>query len=329
MSLLPVDPPAFTIPSTASSPSAAQPTVSLTDYPLPDGTWRWVSRAWMIDMHGDGQVQYDGFEYNWFFRSKNWRPEVGFMSAGGFVRRRRWLRLMMRPAQVREGANGAATPDGLLEVPLLEHHEGASRPPSVTLSAAADDTNSPAEIWKGDEGDWNRCHAALKRLRRDGRKLELWQRWLGVMLPRSSANSVAEKGEDQEKRPQLSTNDSRSSSHTSQDGTLAADSGARTNQAPVKCISTVIRAHVSVRFPSQYVQSNVQFNLFHPLLQGSDILQLFIYPDSRAKFLDILARSGLLPELQAGLGVSKSMHVLDFWSYTQCLTDGSTNSDDV
>lgn len=36
-------------------------------------------------------------------------------------------------------------------------------------------------VWKGGdpEQDWIRCHTLLKRLGRDGRKLELWKRWLG------------------------------------------------------------------------------------------------------------------------------------------------------
>ncbi len=53
--------------------------------------------------------------------------------------------------------------------------------------------------------------------------------------------------------------------------------------------------------------------------QGSDILSLFVYPDSRAKFLFLLGRVGLLPEIRAGLGASDSVQILDFWSYTRDL----------
>ncbi|KAF8350060.1 hypothetical protein F5887DRAFT_858528, partial [Amanita rubescens] len=92
-SLLPMDPAPFTLPSTSFSRSK-QPFKSLNDYQFPDGTWRWVSKSWMIDMRSDsGEVQYDGFEYNWFFRRHHWRAEVGPLSAGGWVRRRRWIRL--------------------------------------------------------------------------------------------------------------------------------------------------------------------------------------------------------------------------------------------
>jgi hypothetical protein len=40
------------------------------------------------------------------------------------------------------------------------------------------------EVWKGDsvEQDWTRCHKVMKYLGRDGRKLELWKKWLGEYL---------------------------------------------------------------------------------------------------------------------------------------------------
>ncbi|KAG0708859.1 hypothetical protein DFH29DRAFT_345129 [Suillus ampliporus] len=111
LSLLPIDPPQFTVPSTSLKQSR-QPNITLSNYPLPDGTWRWVSRTWMIDMRTDsGEVQYDGFEYNWFFREKNWHAEIGKLSTGAWVRRRRWVRLMMRPAQHTAGhSEGSPSP---------------------------------------------------------------------------------------------------------------------------------------------------------------------------------------------------------------------------
>jgi hypothetical protein len=35
------------------------------------------------------------------------------------------------------------------------------------------------EIWRGNENDWPRCHAALKTLHGDGKRLELWRSWIG------------------------------------------------------------------------------------------------------------------------------------------------------
>jgi hypothetical protein len=46
------------------------------------------------------------------------------------------------------------------------------------------DIHSPSqfdvlEIWRGNDNDWSRCHTALKTLRSDGRRLELWKSWIG------------------------------------------------------------------------------------------------------------------------------------------------------
>ena len=135
----------------------------------------------MIDMRGDGQVQYDGFEYSRSFRSRHWSPSPGVLSNRGLVRRRRWIRLMMRPAHAQHEADGDPDAPHTLPstLPEFEHNEeGATRPPSVVLTIS--DTSEGAEIWRGDADDWGRCHAALRHLGRDGRKLELWARWLGL-----------------------------------------------------------------------------------------------------------------------------------------------------
>ena len=44
---------------------------------------------------------------------------------------------------------------------------------------------------------------------------------------------------------------------------------------------------------------------------------MFVYPESRAKFLQLIGHVGLLPELRAGIGAMDSTQLLDFWSYTQ------------
>lgn len=178
LSLLPHDPLPFTIPSTSSKRSQ-QPEVSLDEYPLPDGTWRWISKSWMIDMRTDsGEVQYDGFEYNWRFRRDRWTANVGKLSSGGWVRRRRWVRLMMRPARTVEGICGAGSSSS------GSPHAGKSI--CSSLGSLSEFTNDAADldardVWKGDdvEQDWMRCHMIMKHLGRDGRKLELWKRWLG------------------------------------------------------------------------------------------------------------------------------------------------------
>ncbi|KAG5723341.1 Meiotically up-regulated gene 65 protein [Termitomyces sp. T112] len=166
-SLLPFDPPPFTTPN--ASPSLKHASISLEDYPLPDGTWKWVSKCWMIDMRSDtGEVQHDGFEYNWVFRAHKWSADVGSFSAGGWVRRRRWIRLMMRPARTQKSAASSFSHlvnDARVDVP----HNFAD----IDLGWLKEDV----------EGNWQKCCLLMKYLGRDGRKLELWKLWLAPHLP--------------------------------------------------------------------------------------------------------------------------------------------------
>ncbi|KAI0689609.1 hypothetical protein BC835DRAFT_1282676 [Cytidiella melzeri] len=306
LSLLPIDPPAFTIPSASKQSRRHHPDVSLASYPLPDGDWHWVSRTWMVDMRGDGQSQYDGFEYNWFFRQKKWGPLVGFMSSGGWVRRRRWVRLMMRPAQTRAvAASGNATPalhgiaDELLQ---LQHTEaGATRPPSVmlTLNDEEEEEKEEASVWTGDlQGDWERCHRALMRLDRDGRRLEVWQRWLrpsnnfdGQGLDRRKTKAVPQKQWSEDSNPLPSQHDRYNTSTV--DGMLTADTGVVLDPAPREHMARVLRAH------------------------GSEILELFIFPNTRHRFVELVAEADLLSDFRASFGPTQPM--FDFYSSSQSI----------
>lgn len=199
LSLLPNDPLPFTMPNYSLKRSKHQPLVSLTDYPLPDGQWRWVSKAWMIDMRTDaGEVQYDGFEYNWVFQKHHWRAEVGTFSAGGLVRRRRWVRLMMRPGTEKiEGENGDHSQAS--NTPVLMG--GSKTPPSLGdsrsdfgIGMAEDMGISLDSVWMGEDPDedWARCRTVLKCMGRDGRKLEVWKRWLGYCHPNHADKTISE-----------------------------------------------------------------------------------------------------------------------------------------
>lgn len=238
MSLLPMDPPPFTIPTSDSS--LPQPTVSLTEYPLPDGTWRWVSREWMIDMREDAQVQYDGFEYSWSFHSKKWRATIGFMSAGGLVRRRRWVRLMMRPRRPLEQDPISAPSSGSNISEMLEiRYEGAvTRPPSVISVPDELHDGEAGEVWRGDDDDWTRCHAMLKRFGSDGMKLELWKAWLGDDRDREH------KGKKRY-RQQWSDDSGLFPSGASQDNSsIPADVRPYADEAPRELVRVVISTHV-------------------------------------------------------------------------------------
>ncbi|KAG8683140.1 hypothetical protein FRC08_014504, partial [Ceratobasidium sp. 394] len=175
-------PPPFTIPNQPSGHGRGKTRqretlrapAALADYQLPDPNWRWVSKFWMVDMRGDGEVQQDGYEYNWCFRSKGWRTSIGSFNAGGWVRRRRWVRLMMRPANVNtlpSSADTSVTPS-------------SSGIPDSSLPVPVDGMDGNEEedtrIWRGDADDWTRVRNALRKFRSDGRRLEAWEQWLGL-----------------------------------------------------------------------------------------------------------------------------------------------------
>ena len=149
-------------------------------------------------MQSDGQVQYDGFEYNWFFRKHKWSA-----TSAAWVRRRRWIRLMMRPAtsHLPPSTNGHITSStspslnaparAIQNQSLVISDGGPSRlswksgiqslPPSASSSRSATSSVAPGFIWQGDGGDdWERCHDYLRSLTRDGKKLEAWKLWLGL-----------------------------------------------------------------------------------------------------------------------------------------------------
>ncbi|KAG1749989.1 uncharacterized protein EDB91DRAFT_1344565 [Suillus paluster] len=281
LSLLPIDPPQFTVPS-KSLKQSRQPNISLSNYPLPDGTWRWVSRSWMIDMRTDsGEVQYDGFEYNWFFRENNWHAEIGKLSTGAWVRRRRWVRLMMRPAQHTTGhSEGSSSPSTsksrLSGQPLytsLVHPQS-----DIALDELAREANLE---WEGNEQDWVRCRCLMRRLGRDGRKLELWRMWLSPHLSDVSDTDLARKG----KHPEYESSPSMSSGNN----------GSGIQSPPLEHLGTLLRNH------------------------GDAVLRSFIFPDSRAQFINLIKRASLASELGRSLGNGFSSTEVDFWSYLKGL----------
>jgi len=124
---------------------------SLDDYTLPSPLWIWISRFWMVDMRGDGEVDANGWQYGRTFGSATWRPHPKPFSRGGWVRRRRWVRLMTKPVSVVEPARAR-----------------------VFGNTSVD----PTGLWRGDADDWTRCRHALKSQTTDGQRLDLWKAWL-------------------------------------------------------------------------------------------------------------------------------------------------------
>ncbi|KAJ7783791.1 hypothetical protein DFH07DRAFT_789117 [Mycena maculata] len=292
-SLLPTDPAPFTTPN-SSNKRSKQSDVSLSVYPLPDGAWRWLS-PWMIDMRSDsGEVQHDGFEYNWTFRTHKWHPESGPMS---WVRRRRWIRLMMRPAKRKDhkkhadlssNPNTPITPAASMR---NRYSVASSFPPSVLDSFLEDDSLADAradEVWlsDNDEENWEKCRILMRAAGRDGRILELWRRWLGDEPdPRDKRGKRKQWTEDDD--PPID-----------QVVSELPPPPARPPPPPVANILPALRKH------------------------GGDILHSFIFPESRARFIEMLERVGVLPELNSDFGTTD----VQFWSY---LKDGIIPEDSV
>lgn len=85
-SLLPVDPDEWTDPKFQTS------AMDTSDYELPDPSWEWVHKTWLVDMTGD--VDEDGWEYAMTFHGSPWHGNYEIFRS--FARRRRWLRLRKR-----------------------------------------------------------------------------------------------------------------------------------------------------------------------------------------------------------------------------------------
>lgn len=173
----------------------------------------------MIDMR-DGNVQHDGFEYNWSFGGKKWRSRAGRFNTGALVRRRRWARLMVRPAAG-------------IETSADEQPEDSRRKEGSPSSgeALAWDT-----VWKGDEEDWNRCHAALRSQDGDGRKLELWEEWIDHR-PRDRTNA---------QRKQWTEDSGYLPSEAARDTFFQTREGQRNAGPRSDVIAVVLRQHVSI-----------------------------------------------------------------------------------
>jgi len=282
LGLLPLDPPAFTLPDTNPAhhlfaSKSHEPSLTLVSYPLPDGNWRWVSKSWMVDMRGD--VQYDGFEYNWLFRKGKWRSDVGNLSGGAWVRRRRWVRLMVKPAKQPSKSNTT-------ESPALSHVSFGRAVPSSQLPSVAgsisESSSKPSDmIWEGDpHDDWLRCREYLRSFPQDGKKLEIWKQWFGSSNKESFMVVKKQWTEDDALLPSqtLRTDDSKEFS---------------VSPAPMESITPIIRENID------------------------EILKMFVFPDSRALFFKILRNSGIPADLKSGGFVSPldSSQSLNFWSY--------------
>lgn len=168
----------------------------------------------------------------------------------------------------------------------------------------------PDEVWQGNEEDWHRLRHFMLRFGRDGRKLEVWRLWLGYYHPehKDMFSQVDFKGNRREK--QWTEDDGPLPSEVA---TLKMFSEETVGMPPREYLIPVLHKYVSyiiLSFRAIKLTSR----------QGQKILRFFIYPDSRAQFLKLLALAGLLPEMNIPLGNTIDvMSEVDFFSYNSSL----------
>ncbi|GAN00981.1 conserved hypothetical protein [Mucor ambiguus] len=109
--------------------------MNIENYQLPDPTWQWVSKDWMIDMTED--VDEAGWQYALKFHGAVWHGNYKHFRS--FVRRRRWIRLRHRPL------NNQQLLQQQSQEPLLLNMSD-STPTSSLSSAAADVPYSDTDI---------------------------------------------------------------------------------------------------------------------------------------------------------------------------------------
>ncbi|KAG8881504.1 hypothetical protein FRB98_004287 [Tulasnella sp. 332] len=366
-SLFPSDPPPFTVPSSQinakDTSTFTKSPCSLRDYQLPDARWQWLSKNWMVDMRGDGEVCSDGFEYNWAFRSndKGWRPYPGHVSTGGWVRRRRWLRLMMRPADKRSDEVGVkyTVSQEAKEPDVSQGGIQVGGVPARQWSTISEEMKT----WQGDvAADWDRCHKLMRSTNRDGRRLELWVDWLGVgrtpeakglvngdyMTAATATANLAGVEKTQEKNavPTICVDHDLSPASPVENGIVSDDEFYTPRPMPpgaeqMEWILAVLREHV--RFILKLDVAGYLPPTFNQ--QGNTILSLFIFPDSRAHFIELLNAASIDTSLVTGathgpydpnhvITMPRSPSLPEFWSQRNSLVyvgdrEGTSSADSM
>lgn len=118
-SLLPIDPSAWVNRHWKDSP------VNITNAQVPDPSWEWAWKTWYVDMTGD--VDEQGWEYSFSFRSSSWHGTHPWFHS--FVRRRRWIRLRVKqtPGRSARGRSGFERAHMLNEDYFTIHSASAKR----------------------------------------------------------------------------------------------------------------------------------------------------------------------------------------------------------
>ncbi|KAG1454727.1 hypothetical protein G6F46_008476 [Rhizopus delemar] len=96
--------------------------MNIENYQLPDPTWQWVSKNWMIDMTDD--VDESGWQYALKFHGADWHGNYKHFRS--FVRRRRWIRLRYRNKRNKE----TSTENEVMTKTLVDVEDASSSQPS-------------------------------------------------------------------------------------------------------------------------------------------------------------------------------------------------------
>ena len=167
--------------------------------------------------------------------------------------------------------------------------------PTLPSSTIERNPEELKDIWRGDDRDWARCHGALRSLARDGRKLELWKHWIDPNGKPATRRQAMWTGE---------TSHLLNGSATAQVYELIADAPFEVDitRAPVEFIRPVLEANVGSSLRVHVLADHIR------VFQAEDIVSLFMFPDSRARFIDMLKDAGLLDCIPASASLG------DFWS---------------
>jgi len=184
----------------------------------------------------------------------------------------------------REGEGGAA---GHLGGPSEQSLATTVTDTGTEFGSARTDESSLAEgdVWRGDEGDWGRCLALLKKHSRDSSKLDLWERWVGAS--RRENGLSGEERQDQGKGKQKAENGT-----PAPVGSRQSSPDSRNDEQRREYIEACLKVHLT------------------------DAVYLFIYPASRAQFIRLLIDRGYKAVLEGNDGAYIST---GFWSQSQGL----------
>ena len=176
----------------------------------------------------------------------------------------------MRPARTVEGRCGAE--NNYSGSPHAGKSINSSFVPPSEIADDAADLDSQ-DVWKGDsaEQDWTRCHMLMKRLGRDGRKLELWKKWLGgYYSDHGQLGHLLEKGKQKQKQWTQDSGHLPSEVEWANKSQRVVTEGA----SPVlKHVAAVLRVHVSVLAIDQSLLSH-----FNCHVSGRRLTSLFYIP---------------------------------------------------